>query len=96
MCQIQPVSHLGQDCFAFNVSQPGHVPVQHVWKPLGFVGQLIETLIGEAIYACLVHLFPALKNLLSDLASSLPASVPDLPVSCSATLHNPPPGLKEH
>lgn len=34
--------------FGFNVRQPGHVPVQHVWKPLGFVGQLIEMLIGEA------------------------------------------------
>lgn len=43
--------------------------MQRVWKPLGFVEQLIET--NWRGYACLVHLSAALKNLLSDLASYL-------------------------
>lgn len=82
MCQIQPTSHLGQGYFAFNVRQPGHVPVQHVWKPLGFVGQLIETLIGEAMLVWFLYFQPsriyfhACLSVLTSLSAVLPHDIP--------------------
>lgn len=70
--------------------------MQHVWKPLGFVGQLIETLIGGGTLVWFVYLQPS-KNLLSDLASYLPAlTLLTSPLALLPDLRSVQPSPKEH